>query len=67
MPFEFTRKDLVEWSSALLVFVSGAMAGHYAAQGMNLIQWTGAAAAVLGSVAVAVAVRIWPDVVVAED
>lgn len=69
MTFEITRKDLVEWASALLVFVSGAMTGHYAAQGMNLIQWTGAAAAVLGSVAVAVAVRVWPDgaVLEAED
>jgi hypothetical protein len=60
MPFEITRKDLIEWSSASLVFLSGAMTGHYAAMGMNAVQWAGAAAAVLGSVTVAVAVRVWP-------
>jgi hypothetical protein len=60
MSFEITRKDAVEWSTAVLVFVSGATTGHYAAQGMNAVQWAGAAVAVLGSVAVAVAVRVWP-------
>ena len=55
-----TSKDIADWGSALLVFVSGASAGHYASLGMNSIQWAGAAAAVLGSVTVAVAVRIWP-------
>lgn len=60
MSFEITRKDLIEWSSASLVFLSGAMTGHFAAIGMNTVQWTGAAAAILGSVAVAVAVRVWP-------
>jgi len=37
------------------------MAGHYASLGMNAVQWAGAAAAVLGSVTVAVVVRIWPS------
>jgi hypothetical protein len=60
MSFDVTRKDLVEWSTASLVFLSGAMTGHFAAVGMNAVQWTGAAAAVLGSVTVAVAVRVWP-------
>ena len=60
MSFEITRKDAVEWGSALLVFLSGATTGHYAALGMNSVQWMGAAAAILGSVAVAVAVRVWP-------
>lgn len=60
MKFEFTAKDMIEWGSAGLVFLSGAMTGHYAAVGMNAIQWAGAAAAVLGSVTVAVAVRVWP-------
>lgn len=55
-----TKKDLVEWSTAGLVLLSGATAGHYAAVGMNPTQWLGAAAAVLGSVGVAVAVRVWP-------
>ncbi|MFZ5718659.1 MAG: hypothetical protein ACOY5Y_04250 [Pseudomonadota bacterium] len=36
------------------------MTGHYAAVGMNAVQWAGAAVAVLGSVTVAVAVRVWP-------
>jgi hypothetical protein len=36
------------------------MTGHYAAMGMDAVQWAGAAAAVLGSVTVAVAVRVWP-------
>ena len=61
MKFEFTTKDLVEWGSAALVFLSGAMTGHYAAVGMNTVQWAGALAAVLGSVTVAVAVRVWPQ------
>lgn len=60
MRLEITKKELVEYASAGLVLVSGAMTGHYAAMGMSLIQWAGAAAAVLGSVTVAVAVRVWP-------
>lgn len=60
MTLDITKKDLIEWSSASLVFLSGAMTGHYAAIGMNTVQWAGALAAVLGSVTVAVAVRVWP-------
>jgi hypothetical protein len=60
MNLELTRKDLADWGTAALVFVSGAMTGHYAAAGMEPVQWAGAAAAVLGSVTVAVAVRVWP-------
>lgn len=55
-----TKKDVVDYGSAGLVLLSGAMAGHYAAVGMSLVQWAGAAAAVLGSITVAVAVRVWP-------
>ncbi|MFC3068777.1 hypothetical protein [Phenylobacterium soli] len=55
-----SKKDLAEWSSAAMVFISGGMAGHYASLGMSQAQWVGAAAAVLGSVTVAVAVRVWP-------
>ena len=55
-----TRKELAEWASVSLVIMSGAMAGHYASMGMSLVQWAGAATAVLGSVTVAVAVRVWP-------
>ena len=67
MKFEFTTQDLAEWGSAGLVFLSGAMTGHFAAMGMSPVQWAGAAAAILGSVAVAVAVRVWPEPVKAED
>jgi hypothetical protein len=60
MSFEITRKDLADWGSAGLVFLSGALSGHYAAMGMDAVQWAGSAAAVLGSVTLAVAVRVWP-------
>lgn len=56
-----TSRETAEWSSALLVFGSGAAAGHYAQLGMNAVQWAGAVAAVLGSITVAVAVRVWPQ------
>lgn len=56
----FTSKEFAEWGSALLVFACGGAAGHYAALGMTPFQWLGAAAAVLGSVTVAVCVRVWP-------
>ena len=49
-----------EWGSAVLVFLVSLMAGRYAAQGMDLVQWAGAVTAVLGSVTVAVWVRIAP-------
>ena len=55
-----TTKEAAEWGSAILVFTSGAMAGHFASVGMSPVQWAGAAAAVLGSVTVAVIVRVWP-------
>lgn len=55
-----SKKDVAEWGSAAMVFISGGMAGHYASLGMSSLQWAGAAAAVLGSVTVAVAVRVWP-------
>ena len=55
-----TWKDFVDWASVALVVMSGALTGHYASLGMNAVQWAGAAAAVLGSITVAVAVRVWP-------
>lgn len=55
-----TKQDIAEYGSAGLVLLSGASAGHFAAVGMTPVQWAGAAAAVLGSVTVAVAVRVWP-------
>ena len=50
-----------EWASGALVFLVAALAGRCAAQGMNTLQWAGALTAVLGSITVAVAVRVWPD------
>ena len=55
-----TLKELIDWASASMVIMSGGLAGHYAAMGMTPVQWAGAASAVLGSVTVAVAVRVWP-------
>jgi uncharacterized membrane protein YfcA len=52
-----SSKETAEWGSAILVFASGAMAGHYASLGMTPVQWAGAAAAVLGSVTVAATSR----------
>ncbi|WP_372784390.1 hypothetical protein [Phenylobacterium sp.] len=57
-----TSKELIDWASASLVVICGGLAGHYAAVGMTPVQWAGAATAVLGSVTVAVAVRIWTPV-----
>lgn len=48
-----------EWASAALVFVVAVIAGRMAAEGMDLVQWAGALTAILGSVTVAVAVRVW--------
>ena len=50
----------IGYATAERMLLSGASAGHYAAMGMNAQQWLGAAAAVFGSVGLAVAVRIWP-------
>lgn len=51
----------VEWSSAALVFVSGAVVGHQAQFGLSPAQWTGGVTAVLGSIVLAVMVRAWPS------
>lgn len=51
-------RDLALWASSALVFLVAMIAGHYAARGMNLVQALGAAAAILGSITVAVAVRV---------
>jgi hypothetical protein len=46
--------------ATLLVTIVGAVTGAYAARGMSPVQWAGAAAAVFGSLAVAVIVHRWP-------
>jgi hypothetical protein len=55
-----TTPFAAEWGSAALVFMVSALVGRMAAEGMNTVQWLGAAVAVLGSITVAVAVRVWP-------
>lgn len=49
-----------EWGSAAMVFMVSALAGRLASEGMNTVQWAGAATAILASITVAVAVRVWP-------
>jgi len=56
-----TRKEFVDAASVALVVVCGALTGHYASVGMNLLQWAGAATSVLGSITLAVALRVWPE------
>lgn len=55
-----TSAQTLEWATAALVFIVAMLMGSFAAQGMNAMQWAGAAAAVLGSVTLAVLVRVWP-------
>lgn len=54
-----SKKDLIEYATAALVFGSSGLVGHYAADGMTLVQWAGATTAVMGSVTLAVGVRVW--------
>lgn len=55
------------WASTSLVFTASCLAGHYISLGMTPTQWLGAAVAVLGSITVAVAVRLQPEQAQAED
>jgi len=52
--------QITQWASAILVVVISGLAGQFAAHGMNTVQWLGAALAVLGSITLAVLVRVWP-------
>ncbi|MDB5430901.1 MAG: hypothetical protein JWP35_2017 [Caulobacter sp.] len=49
-----------EYTSAFAVVVVAAMTGARAAEGMSALQWAGGLAAVAGTVAWAVMVRVWP-------
>ncbi len=49
------------WASTSLVFTVSCLAGHQISLGMSPTQWLGAAVAVLGSITVAVAVRLQPE------
>ena len=47
-------------AASVLVIIVSVMAGQFAAEGMNAVQWLGAALAVLGSITLAVLLRVWP-------
>ena len=53
-------EDAAKLASVALVILTSGLAGQFAAHGMNLIQWLGAILAVLGSVSLAVMIRVWP-------
>jgi hypothetical protein len=50
-----------EYASACAVVLVSAIVGNYARDGMNEIQWAGGLAAILGSIAWAVMVRVWKE------
>jgi hypothetical protein len=56
----FRIGSIAECASAALVFFTAAIVGHEAAVGMNSVQWTGAAASILGSITLAMIVHCWP-------
>jgi len=55
-----SKQDAANWASAILVVIVSGLAGQLAAHGMNAVQWLGAALAVLGSITLAVMIRVWP-------
>ena len=57
---QWRSQDAAKLASAILVILVSGLAGQFAAQGMNTLQWLGAILAVLGSVSLAVIVRVWP-------
>ena len=54
------RGEFAEWATGILVVVIAGAVGQFAAQGMNSLQWAGAALAVIGSITLAVMIRVWP-------
>jgi hypothetical protein len=59
--FKFlTSPRFAEIGSALLVVVSAWIVGRYAAQGLSPIQWACGIFAIMGSISVAIMVRMWP-------
>ena len=57
---QWRPQDAAKLATAILVILVSGLAGQFAAQGMNAVQWLGAILAVLGSVSLAVIVRVWP-------
>ena len=61
-----SREKTEKLGSLFLTVFSAGLAAQLAADGMAPAQWLGAAAAVFGSVTMAVAVRVWPRQELAE-
>ena len=60
MPNLFRSASVAEWASAVLVVIASLIVGYEASLGMSPQQWAGGAIAILGSISVAVMVRVWP-------
>lgn len=56
----FSSVSFAQWGSAILVVIASMIVGRYAALGMDPVQWACGVFAILGSVSVAVMVRVWP-------
>lgn len=50
-----------------LVMITAGLLGQYAAHGISLAQWISGVTAVVGSIALAVMIRIWPAPAPAEQ
>ncbi|NBB14952.1 hypothetical protein GVN21_06190 [Caulobacter sp. SLTY] len=58
---EFIRAALsARWISGAAVFLVAWVVGSTAAEGMNLTQWLGAVAAMVGAITWAVIEQVWP-------
>ena len=58
---EFIRAALsARWISGATVFLVAWVVGSTAAEGMNLTQWLGAVAAMVGAITWAVIEQVWP-------
>ena len=55
-----TTPRTAELGSALLVILSSWIVGRYAAEGLSPNQWACGIFAIMGSISVAVMVRVWP-------
>jgi hypothetical protein len=59
--FRFLRSPWVaECAAAALVFITAAVVGRQAAQGLTTQGWISAGVAIIGSITVAVMVHCWP-------
>lgn len=61
-----TREKAEKLGTLFLAVFSTGLAAQLASVGMEPLQWAGATAAVLGSIGIAAAVRLWPQPAEAE-